>query len=248
MYGSPSGSYNVATGWGALTNTVGSYNIAIGSEALPSTIGSSNISIGYKAGFNEATGSNNIAIGAEGASGDVGAIYLGTQGTQTATYIAGIYGETATSGSPVYVTSTGQLGTLTSSARYKVDIESMGDDSRVLMDLRPVRFRYKPEIDPTGAEQFGLVAEEVAEQAPGLVLYDAQGRPDSVQYNLVNAMLLNEVQRLDRENADLRAQLDQKEADLRAQLARQQTEAARATEALATRLEALEKAVRSPAP
>ena len=92
----------------------------------------------------------------------------------------------------VYVNSDGQLGTATSSARFKQDIHSMDKASDVLLALRPVTFRYKPEIDPQGLPQFGLVAEEVAKVDPDLVARDAQGELYSVRYEAVNAMLLNE--------------------------------------------------------
>jgi hypothetical protein len=106
--------------------------------------------------------------------------------------MAGIYGVTAASGVAVYVTSGNQLGTLTSSGKFKENIQSMNDSSTALLSLHPVTFRYKPEIDPAGIPQFGLVAEEVEKVNPELVAHDAQGRPYTVRYEAVNAMLLNE--------------------------------------------------------
>src|SRR5262249_38072787 len=116
-------------------------------------------------------------------------------GVHTTTFIAGIDGATVDSGTgtPVYVDANGQLGTMLSSARYKEGIRDMGDTS-ALLQLRPVRFRYTPDRDPRGVEQYGLVAEEVAQVAPGLVVYDKEGQPQSVRYHFINAMLLNEVQ------------------------------------------------------
>ena len=111
---------------------------------------------------------------------------------QSKTFIAGILGATASGGVPVYVNSSGQLGTLTSSRRYKDDIQSMAAASDVLLSLRPVTFRYKPEIDPKGIPQFGLVAEEVDRVKPGLVVRDEQHGIYTVRYEAVNAMLLNE--------------------------------------------------------
>jgi hypothetical protein len=110
----------------------------------------------------------------------------------TTTYIAGI-STALVSGNPVYVTANGQLGLQPSSARFKEEIRDMGDASHGLMKLRPVRFRYTPELDRSGAEQYGLIAEEVSKVAPDLVIYDERGEPQSVRYDSVNAMLLNEV-------------------------------------------------------
>ena len=134
----------------------------------------------------------NIDIGTDADSGDSGIIRIGAPGSQTNAYIAGIYGVTAASGVPVYVTSSNQLGTLTSSRKYKQDIHNMDDASDALLALHPVTFRYKPGIDPAGIPQFGLVAEEVEKVNPDLVAHDAQGRPYTVRYEAVNAMLLNE--------------------------------------------------------
>jgi hypothetical protein len=138
------------------------------------------------------TSSGNIDIGTAGSSGDNGIIRIGALGTQTNTYIAGIYGVTAASGVAVYVTSSNQLGTLTSSRKFKKDIQDMDDASKGLLALHPVTFRYKPDIDPAGIPQFGLVAEEVEKVNPDLVAHDAHGRPYTVRYEAVNAMLLNE--------------------------------------------------------
>jgi hypothetical protein len=113
-------------------------------------------------------------------------------GTITATSYGGIYGATTAGGVAVYVNSAGQLGTLTSSQKYKRDIRNMGEASDALLELRPVTFRYKPELDPAGLPQFGLVAEEVEKVNPGLVAHDDHGRPYTVRYEAVNAMLLNE--------------------------------------------------------
>ncbi len=139
-----------------------------------------------------ATSGGNIDIGTASVPGDNGIIRIGAQGTQTNAYMAGIYGVTAASGVAVYVTSGNQLGTLTSSGKFKENIQSMNDSSTALLSLHPVTFRYKPEIDPAGIPQFGLVAEEVEKVNPELVAHDAQGRPYTVRYEAVNAMLLNE--------------------------------------------------------
>jgi hypothetical protein len=205
-----SGGYNTALGARSLaTNASGADNVAVGDLALESnTTGSSNIAVGSSAGSNIATGSNNIDIGNTAPADESGVIRLGTNGTQTSTYIAGIAGTTAASGSAVYVDSNGRLGTMPSSARYKDDVGDIGEASRVLMALHPVKFRYKPQVDPAGTQQYGLIAEEVAERAPDLVIYDESGKPQAVRYNLVNAMLLNEVQRQQHQIAALTERLD----------------------------------------
>ena len=189
-----SGSNNTANGFQSLFhNTTGSYNTANGINALYSnTTGINNIAEGYQAGYNIITGNNNIEIGNVGTTNDNNTIYIGTQGVQTNTSIAGIFGATTASGVPVYVTSSGQLGTLTSSARFKQDIQSMNNASEVLLSLHPVTFHYKSEIDPQAIPQFGLVAEEVEKVAPDLVAHDDKGKIYTVRYEAVNAMLLNE--------------------------------------------------------
>ena len=88
--------------------------------------------------------------------------------------------------------SDGHLGTITSSARYKDKIKPMDTASEAILALKPVTFRYKRELDPEGVPQFGLVAEEVEKVNPDLVARDEQGKPYTVRYEAVNAMLLNE--------------------------------------------------------
>jgi hypothetical protein len=188
------GSYNTAIGQTALTgNQSGSGNTAVGSDALVNnTSGSYNIALGADAGINVTTGSNNIEIFSSGSSSDDSTIRIGAQGIQTNTFIAGIYGATAARGVAVYVNEDGQLGTLTSSRKYKQDIRSMDDTSDALLALHPVTFRYKPDIDPAGIPQFGLVAEDVDKVDPDLVVRDEQHGIYTVRYEAVNAMLLNE--------------------------------------------------------
>jgi Chaperone of endosialidase len=120
------------------------------------------------------------------------AIRIGTKGTQHAAFVAGIYG-TATGGTnavPVVIDSDGQLGTVSSSARFKHEIKPMDKKSEALLALKPVTFHYKS--DPKGTPQFGLVAEEVAKVDPNLVVREENGQPYTVRYDAVNAMLLNE--------------------------------------------------------
>ena len=131
-------------------------------------------------------------MGNYGIDGEPSTIRIGTTGIQTATYVAGISGVPVTAGQAVAVTSTGQLGVRASSARYKEAIKPMDKASEAVFELKPVSFKYKKELDATGTPQFGLVAEDVARISPELVVPDNQGKPFSVRYEAVNAMLLNE--------------------------------------------------------
>src|SRR5205814_6595115 len=113
------------------------------------------------------------------------------QGTQNGTFIAGISG-VAVSGAQVVVNASGKLGVAASSARFKEAIKPMDKSSESILALKPVTFRYKQELDPDGIPQFGLVAEEVEKVNPDLVVRDEEGKPYTVRYEAVNAMLLNE--------------------------------------------------------
>jgi trimeric autotransporter adhesin len=209
LLGNKTGSNNTATGLSALeSNTAGSNNTADGVEALlintgnsntgsgyfaliNNTSGSNNIAVGANAGFNLTTGSNNIDVGNKGVAGESAKIRIGTVGTQKAAFIAGIHGVGVT-GLAVFVSSSGQLGTAPSSARFKKAIKPMDKSSEAILALQPVTFRYKEEIDPDGIPQFGLVAEQVEKVNPDLVARDADGKVNTVRYEAVNAMLLNE--------------------------------------------------------
>src|SRR5207244_3716758 len=136
------------------------------------------------------TGDNNIDIANGGVAGESNTIRIGTQGTQTATFIAGIRGVPITGGTAVGVNSNGQLGQRASSARFKEAIQPMDKASEAIFSLQPVTFRYKKALDPKALPQFGLVAEEVAKVNPDLVFADEQGKPFTVRYDEVNAMLL----------------------------------------------------------
>jgi hypothetical protein len=148
--------------------------------------------LGNAAGTNNITGSNNIYIGNPGTHTDSSRIRIGTPGTQTKTFIAGISGATVPDGVGVIVGSNGQLGTIVSSERFKDEIKPMDKASEAILSLKPVSFRYKKELDPKGIPQFGLVAEDVAKADPDLVARDDNGKPYTVRYEAVNAMLLNE--------------------------------------------------------
>jgi hypothetical protein len=209
LYSNSIGSNNTASGYNALysnqandnmaigvnalySNTTGAFNTASGTNALYSnSVGSLNIAVGLNAGF-EILGSNNIDIGNRGAYGDYGIIRIGTPTNQAAVYIAGINSVQVT-GSAVYVTSSGQLGVLASSERYKTGIASMSVDPEKLQQLRPVMFHLKTE--PKGAVQYGLIAEEVNTVYPELVVRDETGRIQGVRYEELTPMLLSEVQR-----------------------------------------------------
>lgn len=213
MQANTAGSWNVAIGNQALKlNAIGNSNSAFGFRSLEASTGDANTALGYWALVNLATGSANVAVGNgagfaltagsnnvyienAGASNDSGTIRIGTAGLHTTTYVAGISGATVASGVGVYIGADGQLGTATSSRRYKEAIADIGAGSEVLMKLRPVSFYYRPDLDATHTRQYGLVAEDVAEIAPELVLRDEMGAPQTVRYHFINAMLLNEVQK-----------------------------------------------------
>src|SRR4030095_15065826 len=158
-------------------------NNAIGFDALVNNIsGSGNVAIGDTAGENVVAANNVICIGTNVAGADV----------SDSCYIGSIFGQTSSGGSAVFINANGKLGTSTSSQRFKDDIKPMEQTSEILFALKPVTFRYKKEVDSAGTSQFGLVAEEVEKVNPDLVVRDEEGKPYSVRYDQVNAMLLNE--------------------------------------------------------
>jgi hypothetical protein len=223
------GGPNTAVGFSSLgANTTGNNNAAVGDYALAAnTTGSDNIAVGNGAGWNLTAGSNNILVGNPGVTAESNTIRIGN--TQTATYIAGVFSQVAGGGVGVLVNSAGKLGSLPSSARFKDDIEDMGDASSGLMQLRPVRFRYKPDIDPSGLEQYGLVAEEVAKVYPDMVVHDDKGQPQTVRYHFVNAMLLNEVQKQARQIGTQAEQIETQKAQIAAQTQRIEEQARQLT-------------------
>ena len=195
------GSENTANGLNALSvNTIGDFNSAIGSVALVNnTIGNRNTGIGYLALPNNTTGNFNVALGDNAASGvitadDVICIGHAVAGVNVngTCFIGNIRGVTTQNANalPVVIDGAGQLGTVASSERFKKDIAIMGQASDGILSLRPVTFHYK--TDGTSTPQFGLIAEEVAKVNPALVLPDKEGKPYTVRYDAVNAMLLNE--------------------------------------------------------
>jgi hypothetical protein len=211
------GSSNTASGYNSLSsNNAGSNNTAIGAGALSaSTTGGSNVGIGQNSGGSApATNSDSTYINSAGTAGDnPGSIMIGTNAAETTgtitigtnqaggTFIAGIFGATASSGSEVFVNAAGQLGTVSSSSRFKEEIADMGDSSSKLLLLRPVSFFYKPEYDDgSHLPQYGLIAEEVAKVYPEMVVYDKHGEILSIRYQLLAPMLLNELQKQAEEN------------------------------------------------
>ena len=185
---------NTAVGRQALLPGTGDHNTAIGAFALAAnSTGNNNIALGFQAGYPAlTTGDNNIDIGSSGGNtGESGMIRIGVQGTQTATFIAGISG-TAVTGAAVVVNASGQLGVPPSSKRFKDEIKPMDKASEAILALKPVTFRYKQELDPKRARQFGLVAEDMAQISPDLVVRDESGEVYTVRYDAVNAMLPNE--------------------------------------------------------
>jgi trimeric autotransporter adhesin len=191
-------SHNTATGFEALGFNTSALNTAFGSKALHlNTTGSENTAVGYEALSNSSTGARNIAVGkwaGVGVSTASDVICIGAQGENgdNSCYIGQIFNRTVSGGTVVFINSAGKLGTVTSSRRFKEDIKPMNDSSGALFSLKPVTFRYKKEIDPQCIPQFGLIAEDVAEVNPELVVRDKEGKVNTVRYEQINAMLLNE--------------------------------------------------------
>jgi hypothetical protein len=217
LFSNTTGSGNTAIGVGALSsNSTGLFNTALGESALLSNTADANTAIGISALIGNTTGVGNTAVGDSALSGnttgsantalgadagvgvstanDVTCIGHGVGGADVSntTWIGNVYGVMTQSGTtaPVIVSESGQLGTVLSSERYKKDISTMEKASEAILSLRPVTFHYKS--DTKGVPQFGLIAEEVAQVNPALVLPDKEGKPYTVRYDAVNAMLLNE--------------------------------------------------------
>jgi hypothetical protein len=214
LFSNTRGENNTAVGTAALEgNTNAANNTAVGEDALyRNTTGDNNTAIGHLAGFNSTTGSNNVYIGAG---------LQGVAGESDTCRIKSIFGQTAANGAAVFITSGNKLGTMTSSKRFKEEIRPMAKASETLFALNPVTFRYKKEIDPERFPQFGLVAEEVEKISPDLVIRDGEGKPQTVRYEQINAMLLNEflkehrkVQELEKGMGALTAQLREQAAQI----------------------------------
>jgi hypothetical protein len=225
------GDFNTATGAFALVNTIGQRNTAMGDFAMFSnttgssntatgnaaldnnTTGSNNIGIGRDAGTFLTTGDNNIDIGNSGLAEESNKIRIGEPGFHDGTFIAGIDGIPVT-GAAVLVDGFGQLGTMASSQRFKDEIKAMDNASEAILALKPVTFRYKKQLDPAAMPQFGLVAEEVEKVNPDLVVRDKEGKPYTVRYEAVNAMLLNEFLKEHRTVQELKSTVAKQEATI----------------------------------
>jgi uncharacterized coiled-coil protein SlyX len=223
LEGNTTGGLNIAAGFLALhSNTTGVANTAVGERALlNNTTGSLSVALGALAGRNVVTANNVICIG----NGVAGADVIGT------TWIGNIFGRNTQNGTtaPVVVSADGQLGTVASSERFKKDIAAMEKTSEAILSLRPVTFLYK--TDTKGIPQFGLIAEEVAKVNPALVLPDNEGKPFTVRYDAVNAMLLNEFLKEHRKNeeqqatiTELKSTVAQQQKDFQAIAAKQQNQ------------------------
>jgi hypothetical protein len=201
-------------------NATASNNTGLGSGALfDITSGSSNTAVGYLALSQNTTGIGNIALGADAGSGVTTAdavICIGTEGLNVSQscFIGNIFGTTSPSGIQVLVNADGKLGTVVSSRRFKEEIKPMSKSSELLFSLQPVTFRYKKQFDASGSSQFGLVAEEVEKVSPDLIVRDKEGRPYSVRYDQVNAMLLNEFLKEHRKVEELESRLSRQEKQM----------------------------------
>jgi hypothetical protein len=201
LFANTTGFHNTADGFIALANnTTGNHNTADGDEALTgNTTGNFNTTCGAHSLINNSTGNGNTILGFDTGNSITTAsnvICIGEnvagENVSNSCFIGNIFGATATAGISVFINSSGQLGTITSSRRFKEEIRPMEQASNALFSLKPVTFRYKKEIDPAGTSQFGLVAEDVEKVNPDLVVRDKEGKSYSVRYDQVNAMLLNE--------------------------------------------------------
>src|SRR5262249_49197619 len=202
MVSNTTGSENTAVGANALfSDTTGQLNTAVGSGALgkngANITGHDNTAVGVSALPNNTTGNNNIEVGSfagQAVTTSSNVICIGVQGSDTnnSCFIGQIFNASSPSGSGVFIDANNKLGTITSSKRFKDDIKAMDNASEAVFALKPVTFHYKKEIDPAGTQQLGLVAEDVEKVNPDLVVRDKEGKPYSVRYDQVNAMLLNE--------------------------------------------------------
>jgi hypothetical protein len=228
LFSNIDGASNNAVGFNALSsNSDGAFNSVMGSNVMADNVsGSGNVAIGDLAGAG-VEGDFNIYIGAFAGPGPSPApvpesetIRIGDV-FNVACFIGGISG-VAVTGDPVVVDANGQLGVAASSRRFKKEIEPMAQTSEAILALKPVTFHYKKEIDPPGRSQFGLVAEDVEKVNPDLVVRDKEGKPYSVRYDQVNAMLLNEFLKQHRKVENLEATVAQQQKSFQSKLAEQE--------------------------
>jgi hypothetical protein len=226
LFGSTSGEFNTGVGSQALvTNADGDFNVAIGGKALFNIASSTdNIAIGYGAALSLTSGAHNIHIGNPALSSESNTIRIGTGGTHTKFFVAGVRSVTTGQANavPVVIDGNAQLGTVSSSARVKRAIAEIGEESSALLKLRPVSFFYRN--DTVGYRQYGLIAEEVAEVMPDLVQYSEAGEPEMIRWHFLPPLLLNELQNqqktIERQNTlieGLEARLARLEARLSAE-------------------------------
>jgi hypothetical protein len=201
--------FNTAIGSAALAVNTGEGNTACGNVALFFNTGSNNTALGNGAGTNLTFGDNNIDIGyiVGGVAGESNTIRIGNSDINN-TFISGISGTNSPGGVAVFCNSDGKLGVISSSARFKEAIKPMGKASEAILALKPVSFRYKKEIDPQGMPEFGLIAEEVEKVNPDLIIRDRKGKPQTVRYEQVNAMLLNEFLKAHHKMEEQQKQID----------------------------------------
>jgi uncharacterized coiled-coil protein SlyX len=218
LFHSVTGSANTAVGFGALFFNTGGDNTAVGGGALANATGNGNVAVGAFAGNQLTAGDNNVFIGKQAGGSFTSAgdnkIFIGSQAGSAATsasnvicigasgenvdnhtYIGNINSTSVSGGNADFVTidlTTGLLGYLSSSCRYKEDIKPIDKASEALFALKPVSYRYKKDIDRTQSLDYGLIAEDVAKVDPNLAIRDENGQIESVRYNAINAMLLNE--------------------------------------------------------
>jgi len=213
------GNHNTANGDVALSNnTTGNFNTTDGAHSLENnSTGSANTALGFGAGNNVTTAGNVICIG----SGVVGA------NVSNSCFIGSVFGQTSSGGAAVFINSSGKLGTITSSRRFKEEIRPMAQSSEVLFALKPVIFRYKKEIEPQKIPQFGLVAEDVEAVDPDLVVRDEDGKVNTVRYEAINAMLLNEFLKEHRTVQELKQEISALAATVKEQSAQIQKVSAR---------------------
>jgi hypothetical protein len=236
LFSNTTGSENTAVGFQALVaNTTRDSNTAVGSQALlTNTTGTNNTALGAHALFNNVDGANNTAVGISALAGATGSGNIGVGDSAggfvtTANHVIciGSFGQNVndscfigniafqpSEGVPVLIDATDKLGTPISSGRFKDDVRPMAEASEALFTFKPVTFRYKKEIDPKGKSQFGLVAEDVEEVNPDLVVRDKEGKPYSVRYDQVNAMLLNEFIKEHRKVEKLEATMAQQQKQI----------------------------------
>ncbi len=249
--GSNTGSGNVAVGSSALVNnqnagnssqafglgalfhqTTGLYNNGFGAGTLYSNVsGANNTAIGHRAGFH-ITGNGNV---------DIGSDVTGVAGENNTTRIRNIGTTAFNTGRSVQVGATGKLGYVVSARRYKDEIKPMDKASEALFALKPVTFRYKGDIDPAHVKMFGLIAEEVAEVNPDLVVRNAKGEVDTIRFDSINAMLLNELLKEQRKVQEMEVIVAQQKKDFEAIIAQRKKEIKSLTASLREQATQLQK-------